>query len=215
MDSLFVNDSLVLRSPQSSAFQVDLSFLELQDKIDIKIYHRKGCVPTVLNGNDIMSGIDFKLLDIEINERKLEWFAEGESKEGFYVAYQQWLKNWIVLDTLKSRGSSVKSGYSMIVYNLSGENDYKVSYFNADSTFLESKEKSYFSHKKPISFKPSRVVNNLYFSEKTRYQIYDKAGKEMLLSGISDVVDCSTLKGGKNKFYLLVIDNRIARFLKL
>jgi len=215
IDSLYVNDSLMFVLPQTSAFKVDLSFLDNNERVTIKIIHKENCVPKVLNDNDILSGIDFKFNDIEISEKKIEWYTEGEENGSFFIAYHLWLDEWLVLDTVFNKGSSVKSSYELPIYNLSGENKYKVSYYAQDSSLVESKEREYFSHKSPITFKPKRVNDFIQLSEKTRFYVIDKSKKKVLLSGISDKVDCSTLRGGRNKYYYLIIDKRASRFLKI
>jgi len=215
IDSLYVNDSLMFVSPQTSAFKVDLSFLNINDRVNIKIIHKENCVPKVLNDNDILFGIDFKFNDIKISEKKIEWYTEGEANGSFFITYHLWLDEWLALDTVFNKGSSVKSSYQLPIYNLSGENKYKISYYSNDSTLVEFKEREYFSHKSPITFKPKRVNDYIYLSEKTRFYVIDKSKKKILLSGISDKVDCSSLRGGRNKYYYLIIDKTASRFLKI
>ena len=214
IDSLYLNDSLQFVSPKTSVIEVDLSNLNKNQFVDIFIKYKEGSKPKLLNGNDILSGLVFEFLNLKITEKHLEWFTQGELDSSYYIIEQLWLNNWIPLDTVECNKSSVKSGYHIPIYNLSGNNEYRVCYFANNGKKLGEKSNKYFSNKKAIYFTPKRVDRYITLSEKTRYQIYDKSGKKILLSGISKKIDCESLKGGKNKYYLLVIDNKINKFLK-
>ncbi|MFK7900900.1 MAG: hypothetical protein AB8B61_09105 [Cyclobacteriaceae bacterium] len=212
VDSVFVNDSLALLSPQTTSFEVNLERFKEHEKIKIRITHKENCTPSVLNKNDIGSGLQFKFDEVFINDHELKWFTEGEEKEAKYIIKHFWSKKWVVLDTVDSKGQGVKSGYRLPIHNTSGDNEYEIIYY-IDDKEDEMTKVEYYAHKRFLTYYPKRVRDFFTFSEKTMYEIYDKNGKKLLLKGVAEKVDCSSLKG-KNSTYLVLYDNRVGQFLK-
>ena len=48
-NEVYVNDRLVMKDIQSSAYEIDLSHLKEQDPVTIKITHKDDCKPKILN----------------------------------------------------------------------------------------------------------------------------------------------------------------------
>ena len=68
------------------AFDLDLSSLEVNSPVIIKIFHNDNCRPRILNPNAIRTKDDFTFTDISVNTNGVTWKAKGEKKFGkFFV----------------------------------------------------------------------------------------------------------------------------------
>ena len=48
-DEVYLNDVKIMENIKSSAFEIDLSKLSINDKVDLKIIHKEDCKPKILN----------------------------------------------------------------------------------------------------------------------------------------------------------------------
>lgn len=211
-NEVYVNGVVVLKNPKSSAYEIDLSHLDLKATVKIKIIHKDDCAPKILNPQVIQTKSKFAFSSFNIDEDGIHWSTKGEPSTGtFYV--QQFVNNsWTTIKKLNGRGKPSDS-YNINSEHHSGANTYRVRYLEQDGQTFYSKEVGFTSSKIPVRFYPKRVTNFIYFEPKvpTKFVIYDKYGN-VVKKGTAEKVDCSDLTG--HEHYTIVFDNQTKDFLK-
>ncbi len=211
-DEVYVNDKLILKSPKSSAFEIDLSYLNLKDAVTIKIIHKDDCLPKILNPQVIQTKSKFAFSSFNIDEDGIHWSTKGERSAGtFYV--QQFVNNsWSTIKKVSGRGKPSDS-YNINSEHHSGKNTYRVRYLEEDGQTFYSKEVDFASSKIPVKFYPKRVTDFIYFepAEPVKYVIYDRYAN-VVKKGKAAKIDCTDLKGHEQ--YTIVFDNQTKDFLK-
>lgn len=209
--SVYVNDRKVFDQPKVSAYKIDLSHLELNDLVIIRIVHSEGCKPRIVNPHVLKkkSG-GFAFLSSEADHNSLSWSSEGETGQGKYYVEQKTLEtDWSFIDTLADRGSGKQNIYTIPAPHQKGENSYRVSYRDEDNNINYTVEMA-FTKSDKITFYPEIATTTLTLSDTATYIITDFFGKEVK-KGEGIEIFVNDLKPGE---YYLNIQNRKERFVK-
>jgi 3-dehydroquinate dehydratase len=207
---VFVNNSKATINLNASAFEIDLSFLQSNDEVLVKIVHKDDCKPKVLNPNVIKSNTHFHFIDIAITDQKIVWTTKGEKVVGRFYIEHFWHNSWIIVNEVDSKGGLGTNHYEIAEKHHSGTNKYRIRFKDATGQFFYSKVLEHASQKEPITFSPKKAVNTLVLSQHTHYEICDANGTS-LLKGSGIHISVSSLKPGE---YFLNIDNRTEKFTK-
>lgn len=211
-EKVVINGVDVLANPKSSAYEIDLSYLNLDETVKIEIFHKEDCTPKILNQQVIKSKSNFEFTSFNVDEESVTWATKGEGTGGkFYV--EQFMNNqWktVIID-IKGKGQNANS-YSLPPEHHSGVNKYRIKYVEPSGSTTNSKEVSFESSKIKVEIFPKRVTDYLYFKpeEPINYEIYDRFGK-VVLKGKSERIDCSTLVPD---VYTVVFDNQQKHIIK-
>lgn len=207
---VYLNDKMVVKFPKTSAYEIKLEELQIGDPLVIRIVHKSGCVPKIINPQVIRSKSKFQFLSTNANENEIAWMTNGEYQGGlFYV--EKYVNNaWITDKSVYGKGNFETNQYSTSPNYYAGENKMRIKYETENGHIFYSKVFEHYSTKDPISFHPTRVSDKLYLSRKTDYQVMDPSGK-LVAKGNSDVINCANLKSG---LYYLSIENRQEKFFK-
>ena len=81
-EEVYVNDVLVMSKITASAFEVDLSHLKMDETVTVKIVHKEGCKPKVLNPQVLRVNSAFQFNSFIVDEKKLSWSTKGEKAGG-------------------------------------------------------------------------------------------------------------------------------------
>ena len=77
---VFVNGEKKMSNIQSSAYEINLSFLKMGDPLIIKITHNANCSPKILNPQVVRNAANqFHFLAFNVSQSKLSWSTKGES----------------------------------------------------------------------------------------------------------------------------------------
>lgn len=211
--NVYLNDKKIISNPSSTAYEIDLSHLEMNAEVNIRIYHREGCEPKVLNEHVIKSSSLFEFMKFEINDKSISWETKGEKKNGKYKVEQYINGHWELITLVNGKGSISEDFYQVDVFHYSGVNKFRVIYKEDGGGEFQSNEITYKSKKTAVSFYPIRVADEITFvsDEKVLYEVHDIEGKKVL-SGTAFSIDCTSLNG--NEYYTLYFDNQKVRFLK-
>ena len=211
--NVYLNDKKIISNPTSTAYEIDLSHLDINADVNIRIYHREGCEPKVLNEHVIKSSSLFEFMKFDINDRMISWETKGEKKNGKYRVEQFINGHWELVELVNGKGSISEDFYQVDVFHYSGVNKFRVIYKEETGATFESEVVSYKSNKKPVRFYPIRVADEITFvaDEKVLYEIHDMEDNKVL-SGTAYSIDCTSLPG--NEYYTLYFDNQKVRFLK-
>ncbi|MDW7693494.1 hypothetical protein R9C00_01970 [Flammeovirgaceae bacterium SG7u.111] len=210
ISEIFVNDKKLTDVPQTTAFDIDLSFLRDNDPVKIKIIHTDNCKPKVINPNAIKAEKQFQFTYVDIDADVLKWAARGERTYGKYFILKFENNNWVPEKVVDCKG---KDGIQSYEYNPryhTGTNKYRVRYLEITGKVYFSNVIAFESDIEEVTFYPKRVSSRLNFSRPVKYAILDVYGK-IVLQDIGQEVDCSKLKSGT---YYVSYDNKTDKFFK-
>jgi hypothetical protein len=208
-----VNGNISSDEINSSAFEIDLTQYDLKigEPITIILFHKEDSYPRIVNPDVIKARSKFDIVKYNIDQQEvLHWTTTKEIGNLPFVIQQYRWKKWITLGEIKGKGNLEKNEYEYKVEIHTGKNIFRI--FQTDHT--EEKRYStpmeYSSNKSPIIFGPEKIRNEMIFSNKTKYEIYDDKGS-LILEGFGDTVN---LKGLKRGVYYVNFDNRTESFNK-
>lgn len=205
---IFVNNRLLYEQPNTSAFEIDLSYLQMGEHITVRIEHRRSCEPKIINPQVIRSPGKFAFSYIMTDKNAITWHTEGERNGGkFFV--EKWVNDeWIIRRTLDCKGDA--GVYSIPVEHFAGVNKYRVKHLQNDGIIFYSEEKTYESSEDPVTFYPQRVAEKIVLSKPTDYKVTNISGMA-LAKGRGKEIPLQHLRSG---VYYLYIENRQEKFFK-
>jgi len=124
-----INGEIFNTELNASAFEVDFAShqIELGQKVEIKIKHKKGCTPKLLNPEVLRPKSTFQLKSIKVDKNGvLRWTTKGEKGALPFVVEQFRWNKWIKLGEVQGKGTPKKHKYLFKVTHHSGDNKYRV-----------------------------------------------------------------------------------------
>jgi len=209
-EDVFVNDVKVMSNVKQSAFEIDLSSLNINDPVVIKITHKDDCKPRILNAQVIKPNSTFQFTSINIDHEIISWATKGEKAGGKFYLEQFIYNNWNTIKEIPSKGSATLNNYAVDEGHHSGTNKYRIKYQEREGVFFYSRVVEHSSLKDPVTFYPKRASTTLFLSRETDYEILD-ASSVLIKKGKGKEIPIEDLKSGV--FYLNV-DNKTEKFMK-
>lgn len=207
---VFLNEKLVNTAPKTSAFEIDLSHLTVGRPIFIKIVHKEGCEPKVINPQVIRSKSKFQFLNVNADALSIHWSTVGELPYGKYFLEHYRNKKWVNIETITGNGSFDANQYNIPPDHHTGDNKYRIKYVQNNGKIFFSQVFDYFNDVEPISFFPTMVVDKITLSRASNYAVVDSYGNH-ITEGKGSEIQLSNLKAG---LYFLYVDNREEKFVK-
>jgi hypothetical protein len=207
---VYLNERLINSAPKTSAFVIELSHLQVGDPVFIKIVHRDGCEPKIINPQVIRSKSKFQFMNSYADAISIHWTTTGELPYGKFFIEHYKNKNWVNIQTLNGKGAFDANQYSIKPEHHTGDNKYRIKYVQNDGKIFFSRVFDYFHDVEPISFFPTLVVDKITLSRESDYTIVDSYGNE-ITQGKGLIIDLNSLKEG---LYFLHVDNREEKFVK-
>jgi hypothetical protein len=210
-EQVFVNDQLLLENPKISAYKVDMSYLNVDDLVVIRIIYSEGCQPSIVNPQVLKSRQDFQFLTVQTDHNSITWSAKGETPDGIYYLQHKWMnKKWKTIDTIGVKAGMERNTYAIPPAHQKGENTYRIEYLHNKINSFFSLEMRFTATDNYITFYPYIATVQLKLSDSTAYEITDFFGK-MVKKGEGAEISVLDLKPGK---YYLNIQNRKERFIR-
>jgi hypothetical protein len=219
-NEVFVNDQKVISNIKLAAFEIDLSYLEPNDPVTIRITHKDGCAPRLINPQVIKPSAGFQIESVEILPTAIQWSTLEENPKFIYSIESLRNGNWVVLEkhTAKNEG---KGMYSVPIIHPSGDNKYRIKAQNTDT------HQTYYSRTitfnpdnvppppvaetpEPVTFSPENPREQLTLSREVSYEILD-VRKKVILKGQGQKINLKTLKAGT---YYLKVEEQLEKFVK-
>jgi hypothetical protein len=211
-----VNGEITTDEINSSAFEIDLSALDIEEGETVKIIikHKDGCTPKVLNSEVLNPKSTFNVEAITVSkDGTLKWSTTGERGVLTFTVEQYKWNKWIKVESVEGKGTSTLNNYSCKVSFNTGENKFRVKQIDYTKKARYSDEVTYTSLAATITFLPGdgkKAIDKITFSATTSYEIYDYFGR-LQLKGEGLNVDITSLTNGS---YFLNYDNATATFEK-
>jgi hypothetical protein len=200
---VLVNGSVSTDELNSSSFEIDLEqfMLDVGAPVIIEIkYRNDGCMPKVLNPNALKPNPTFETSFIHIdNNGLLEWQTFGETASLSYIVEQFKWNKWVQVGEVQGVGTPEIQKYSFQTEIHAGNNKFRVKQRGYIDKTKHSPSVSVKSSKPEISFVYDKTKQNINFSEKTHYEVYDKFG-DLMKKGYGNIIDVNNLK--KETYYL-------------
>ncbi len=207
---IHVNNKVV-KFATTTAFDIDMSFLKINDEVIIKIIHTGDCTPKILNPRAIKDRLPFRFSSINVDMNTMVWVTGGEKKFGQFFIQIKNNRTWIVEKVISCKGNAQQNVYTLPLTHRGGENIYRIKYLDVTGKYYYSPEIKFVSEgQQQISFYPKSVTSRITFSRSTTYQILDNNGK-LVLEGDGLTIDCSNLRFGS---YYLLFEGKEERFFK-
>jgi len=210
-ENVFVNGEKKLSNIQSSAYEIDLSFLKIGDPLVLKITHSTDCKPKILNPQVIRNNSnDFHFLSFNVSDTKLNWSTKGESEGGKIFVQQFTRGQWTNVKNIKGKSLPTKADYNSVITHHNGLNKYRIKYLDIHGKVVYSHISEFNSAESDVTFYPSRVSTKITLSRSIDFEIMDSYGN-VVKKGNGDKIDCMDLKSG---VYYLNMHNQTEKFFK-
>jgi hypothetical protein len=208
-----VNGNITLDEINSSSFEIDLKAINLAfgENVVIEIIHYEGCLPEVLNMEDLKPKPTFDIVSISLSSSGLlKWTTKNENGAlPFTVEQFKWNK-WVPVGEVDGLGSPSNHDYSFQVVMHSGENKYRVRQKGFKATTKVSQDVTAISSKNKPSFAIQKNNVSIDFTDETAYEVYDAYGL-IVKKGFGKQVRIENLSKGD---YFLCYDNSLSEFRK-
>lgn len=208
-----VNGQLTTDEINSSAFEIDLSALQLKfgESITIEIKFKDGCAPKVLNPDALKPKptFDTKTIAVESNGI-IKWTTENENGSIPFVIEQFRWNKWIPVGEVTGKGTPGTNSYQFQVTFHSGENKFRVKQVGFGSQPRYSTPTTITCGSPKLEYSVAKGNSLITFTGETLFEVYDYYGS-IVKKGFGKQVDMSNLaKGG----YYLCYDNEVSEFRK-
>ncbi|MCS7018049.1 MAG: hypothetical protein RMJ87_02855 [Cytophagales bacterium] len=200
----------VLPAPQSSAIDVDLSHLQMKDRVELRIIHSDDCRPKVINFTALVEKPDFQFAFSEVTAHSIEWVGKGENKESKYFVEVFRNNTWYTVATKQCTALNGNNKYSLPIVHEGNICKYRIKYYN-----MMTGESSYSRQMEfiPAAQKPVKkaiLANKIEFTAETDYALLDNE-YNVVLRGRGSIIDINNLKKGE---YHLIFANQIEPLAK-
>jgi hypothetical protein len=207
-----VNGKITTDEINSSAFEIDLKALSLKygDNVVIEIVHNDGCMPKILNMEDLKPKPTFEIVIMNITPTGLlKWTSKNEMGALPFIIEQFKWNKWVPVGEVDGFGTPENHDYSFQVAMHSGENKYRIKQKGLNSLTKFSKDLTVVStvNKPSFAIKSSSSID---FSDETAFEIYDAYGV-VVKKGYGKQVKIDNLTKGE---YYLCYDNALTEFKK-
>lgn len=208
-----VNGRITTDETNSSAFEIDLGSLHLKfgDKVLIEISHKEGCMPKVLNPEDLKPKPTFEIVSMTVSDNgQLRWTTKNEAGSIPFIIEQYKWNKWVPVGELSGVGTPDTHDYTFQVSMHSGENKYRVKQTGTGAFPKYSNAVTATSSREKPGYTITKDGKGLQFSAETGYEVYDVYGI-IVKKGFGNEIKIENLR--KGKFYLC-FDNTVTEFDK-
>ncbi len=198
-----VNNQIATDEINSSAFEVDMNNfgLGVGDPVVVRIRHKDGCTPVVLNPEVLRPKSTFDIVRQSIkDDGTYTWVTTNETGELPFIVEQKRWNKWVKVGEVMGKGKPGEHVYTFQVTPHSGENTYRVRQVDLTRRSRISENVKLTDNRVPlITWSPTKPKDEIIFSGKTLFEIYDQYGN-IVKRGYGERIDVSTLK--KDLYYL-------------
>ena len=210
-----VNDQIATDEINSSAFEVDMNNfgLKLSDKVVVKVKHKDGCTPVVLNPEVLKPKSTFDIVKQSIaSDGTYTWTTTNETGELPYIVEQKRWNKWVKVGEVIGDGKPGEHTYTFKVTPHSGENTFRVKQTDLTKRARLSGTVAYSDASvPPVTWGPVKPKEEIVFSGKTLFEVYDQYGN-IVKRGYADRLEVASLK---KDLYYLNYDNKLGEtFIK-
>lgn len=209
-EEVYVNGVKVMSNIQSSAYEVDLSHVKMNDPVNIKIIHKEDCKPKILNPQVIKASSNFNYTSFTVSSENIIWATKGEHPHGKYFLEHFANNSWVSIKELPAKGSIILNSYDVPANHHSGVNKYRVRHVEHDGQVFYSQVTEFVSNLAPIDYYPKRIIDRIILSREATYELLDAYGN-LKTKGHGKEIDMTPDPSG---VYYLNVDNKTFKVFK-
>lgn len=209
-NDVYVNDVKLSVNIESSAYEIDLSHLKVNDPVTIKITHKDDCKPKVLNPQVIRASSSFQFSSFTVDKSVVIWATKGEKPKGKFFVEHFVNNTWVIVKELAGKGSVILNNYDVESHHHSGVNKYRAKYLESDGQVFYSPVFEYSSDLAEVTFYPKRVTDKIFLSREAEYEVLDQYGN-IVRKGKNKEIDMTSTGEG---VYYLNVDNKTFKLYK-
>jgi len=209
-NDVFVNDVKVMTNIQSSAYEIDLSNLKLNDPVTVKITHKDDCKPKILNPQVIRASSNFQFSSFNIDPESITWATKGEKPRGKFFVEHFINNSWVTVKEVSGKESGMLNNYEIKAAHHSKLNKYRIKYLESDGQVFYSQVIEFNSDLPAISWYPKRITDKIYLSREADFEVLDAYGN-VVRKGVGKEINMADLSAG---VYYLNVDNTTNKVLK-
>jgi hypothetical protein len=201
-----VNGDITADEINSDAFEIDLSVfgLELGDPVELRISHKDGCEPKVLNPEALEPTPTFEVKALTVSpEGILSWSTVNEQGALPFIVQQFKWNKWVNLGEIQGKGTSNENSYQFKFVAVSGENKLRVIQKSFSGRIRASDAVSFNSDKVAVTYQYDKKKEKITFSDETSFEIYNKYG-QVAKRGYGNSVSLTNLR---SSIYYLTYDS--------
>lgn len=208
---VYLNGQKVMSGIKSSAYEIDLSVLKINDAVQVRIVHREGCIPKILNPQVLRSTtVAFQFLSFTVDQEAVRWSTSGEQPNILYFVEQFTSNNWLAVKTVYSKNTTNSGTYSVAPVHNVGLNKYRVKAQDQAGAVFYTREVNFSSTQETVTFYPRSVTDKIVLSREVPYQVLN-VKQRTIKRGKGKEIALQELQTG---VYYLLIDNRTEKFFK-
>ncbi len=208
-----VNGAITTDELNSDAFEIDLTLygLELGDPVEVRIIHKEGCSPKVLNPEALEPTPTFEVKELTVSEDGLvTWSTVNEQGALPFIIQQFKWNKWVNLGEVQGKGTSNENGYQFKFVPVSGLNKIRVIQKSFSGKIRACDAVSFDSDRQAITYEYDKKKDKITFSDDTSFEIYNKYG-QVAKRGFGKSVSLSNLR---NSTYYLTYDSSMDEIVK-
>ena len=194
-----VNGMLTADAVNSHAFEIDLGSLGLPlgKGVSIRLKHRSGCAPRILNPEVILPTPGFQLVAFEAaSSGEVSWTTVDEHGRMPFVLQQFKWGKWVDVVRLDGRGGPEEQIYSTTVQPVRGENLLRLTHLAPDGTLAVKGEARFEGDVPELTMEYDQKKQVLTFSGSTQYELVDEFGT-VVLRGVGSIATLRYLARGE------------------
>jgi hypothetical protein len=130
-NDVYVNDVKVMGGITQGAFEVDLSNIRINSQVTVKITHKEGCKPRLLNPQVIKPSSLFHFNSFQVDKEHFIWSTRGEKPKGKYVLEYYMADKWVLVKEIPAKGSIILNNYDTDGV-VTGTNKYRLKFVESD-----------------------------------------------------------------------------------
>jgi len=210
---VIVNGQVSNDEVNSASFEIDLAQFQLKygEKVTVEIKHKDDCSPRILNPDALRPKASFETTLFTIsNSGLLSWNTVNEGGSLPFIVEQFKWNKWIPVGEVQGVGTPTENSYSFQTELNSGENKFRIKQIGYGALPKYSKTVKCVSTQAQLTFSTSRGSDEILFSGKTMFEVYDDFG-QIIKKGFGKNINIGNLKKGH---YFLCYDNSVTEFKK-
>lgn len=186
-----VNGQETTDQVNSHVFEIDLRSqgISLGKGVAIRLLHRPGCIPRILNPEVITPSPGFERVEFVANPNgEVSWVTSEERGRMPFVLQQFKWGKWVDGVRIDGLGGPEKRHYYVQFKPVRGENILRLTHLAADGALEVKGEARFTSNATAVRFDYDHKTQTIAFSEEIQYEVVNAFGTVVLQGHGTDVI---------------------------
>lgn len=175
----------------SHAFEIDLRShgIALGKGVAVRLLHRPGCAPRILNPEVIAPSPGFELISFDADDSgEVKWVTSEERGRMPFVLQQLKWDKWVDVVRIDGLGGPGQRHYQTVIQPIRGENILRLTHLGADGALEVKGEARFTSSTKALGFRYDPRDQRIVFTAETQHEVVDAFGTVVLQGHGKEVI---------------------------